>query len=113
MNRKQVVYPYVPNSVPEVKAEMLKEVGAATLWISMLRSRSVSSLDRKLNLPEPILDEYSIKRHVEGLLERNRNCLESLNFLGAGCSQHFVPAVCDEINRPWRVSDSLCRRSVR
>jgi glycine dehydrogenase subunit 1 len=51
-----------------------------------------------MNLPEPILDEYSIKRHVERLLNKNRNCSEYLNFLGAGCAQHYVPAVCDEIN---------------
>ena len=28
MSRKQIVYPYIPNSVPEIKAQMLKEVGA-------------------------------------------------------------------------------------
>ena len=98
MNRKQVVYPYVPNSVPEVKAEMLKEVGAAHIMDLYAEIPERLKFDRKLNLPEPILDECSIKRHVEGLLGRNSNCGEYLNFLGAGCSQHFVPAVCDEIN---------------
>ena len=98
MNRKKVVYPYVPNSVPEVKAEMLKEVGAAHIMDLYAEIPERLQFDRDLDLPEPILDEYSIKRHVEGLLERNRNCLQYLNFLGAGCPQHFVPAVCDEIN---------------
>ena len=28
MGMKQKVYPYIPNSVPDIKAEMLKEVGA-------------------------------------------------------------------------------------
>ena len=37
------------------------------------------------------------KRHIEELLNRNKNCSSHLNFLGAGCAQHFVPAVCDEI----------------
>src|SRR5208337_4309791 len=52
---------------------------------------------RKLRLPAPILDESSLRKHVEYLLERNKNCKEYLNFLGAGCAEHFVPAVCDEI----------------
>ncbi len=55
-------------------------------------------LKRRLRLPPPIVSEYAIKRHVEGLLEKNKNCKDYLNFLGAGCAQHFVPAVCDEIN---------------
>src|SRR5208283_4540606 len=53
---------------------------------------------RKLRLPAPILDESSLRKHVEYLLERNQNCKDYLNFLGAGCAEHFVPAVCDEIN---------------
>ncbi|BBO79893.1 putative glycine dehydrogenase (decarboxylating) subunit 1 [Desulfosarcina ovata subsp. sediminis] len=51
-----------------------------------------------LDLPEPIRDEYSIRRHLETLLNRNRNCQDFINFLGAGCAQHFVPAVCDEVS---------------
>ena len=35
---------------------------------------------------------------MEGLLARNRTARENLSFLGAGCAQHHVPAVCDEVN---------------
>ena len=51
-----------------------------------------------LGLPEPLVSEADLRRHVEGLLSKNRSCSEALSFLGAGCVQHFVPAVCDEIN---------------
>ncbi|RPH56004.1 MAG: aminomethyl-transferring glycine dehydrogenase subunit GcvPA, partial [Chloroflexi bacterium] len=37
-------------------------------------------------------------RHIEGLLAKNTSAREALSFLGAGCYQHHVPAVCDEIN---------------
>jgi len=50
-----------------------------------------------LNLPHP-RSEYEVRRHVESLLSRNKTCNELISFLGAGCWQHFVPAVCDEIN---------------
>lgn len=98
MSENKIVYPYVPNSVPEIKAQMLKEVGAENIMDLYEEIPENLKFKGKLNLPEPILDEYSIRRHVEGLLNKNKNCSEYLNFLGAGCAQHFVPAVCDEIN---------------
>jgi glycine dehydrogenase subunit 1 len=55
-------------------------------------------LEKDLQLPAPFPDEYSLQRHVEGLLAQNTSCTERLSFLGAGCYQRHVPAVCDEIN---------------
>jgi len=98
MSKEKIVFPYIPNSVPEVKAQMLKEVGARDVMDLYVEVPERLRFKRKLRLPQPILDEYALKRHVEGLLEKNKNCKEYLNFLGAGCAQHFVPAVCDEIN---------------
>jgi glycine dehydrogenase subunit 1 len=98
MANDKVVYPYVPNSVPEVKARMLEEVGAADVMDLYAEIPERLKFRGKLNLPEPILDECSIRRHMEGLLNRNKNCSQYLDFLGAGCAQHYVPAVCDEIN---------------
>ena len=77
---------------------MLREVGAATeddLYGDIpdaLRFRG------RLDLPEPLTSEWELRRHVEDLLAKNRSCADALSFLGAGCTQHFVPAVCDEIN---------------
>ena len=48
-------------------------------------------------IPEAIPDEQGIKRHIERILSKNKNCNEFSNFMGAGCAQHYVPAVCDEI----------------
>lgn len=98
MSESKIIYPYVPNSVPEIKAQMLKEVGAEDIMDLYEEIPEHLKFKEKLNLPEPILDEYSIRRHVEGLLTKNKNCSEYLNFIGADCAQHFVPAVCDEIN---------------
>jgi len=92
------VFPYIPNSVPEVKAEMLREVGAHDEMELYVEIPKRLRFRRKLRLPPPIFDESSLRKHVEALLERNQNCEDYLNFLGAGCAEHFVPAVCDEIN---------------
>ena len=43
--------------------------------------------------------EAELSRHLRETLARNESCEENLSFLGAGCWQHHVPAVCDEIVR--------------
>ena len=98
MSNDPIVYPYIPNSVPEIKRKMLQEIGAGSIEDLYAEIPSHLRFKGRLNLPEPIRDEASIKRHVERLLQKNRNCTEYLSFLGAGCARHYVPAVCDEIN---------------
>jgi glycine dehydrogenase subunit 1 len=99
MMRKPLVYPYIPNSVPAIKKEMLRAVGAESVDEFYQDIPEELRLAKKLDLPEPLLSEYALKRHVEGLLDRNRPAGQLLSFLGAGCYQHHVPAVCDEVNR--------------
>lgn len=91
------IHQYVPNSNPETKREMLKEIGvtnAEQLFADIPQSIKYT---KSLNLPHPT-SEYETRRHVENLLSRNRTSTELISFLGAGCWPHYVPAVCDEIN---------------
>ena len=62
----------------------------------------------RLDLPEPILAEAELKRHVQGLLNRNTSCQEYLNFCGAGCWQHYVPAVVDEVINRAELLSAYC-----
>jgi glycine dehydrogenase subunit 1 len=96
--KNRVVHPYIPNSEPSVKDEMLREVGASSVEEFYADIPESIRLKTDLNLPEPMLSEVELIRHVEGLLAKNQTARENLNFLGAGCYQHHVPAVCDEIN---------------
>ncbi len=95
----EVVHPYIPNSVPEVKEQMLRDVGAESVDDFYEDVPESLRLREPMKLPRPFLSEYALKRHVEGILSSNRTCGEYLNFLGAGCYQHHVPAVCDEVNQ--------------
>jgi glycine dehydrogenase subunit 1 len=100
MNEEQPkVYPYIPNSVPEVKEQMLQEVGASSTEDFFEDVPESLRLKGSMDLPKPLLSEYALKRHVEGILAKNKTAGEYLSFLGAGCWQHHVPAVCDEVNR--------------
>ncbi len=97
--RKEFVHPYIPNSVPQVKAQMLKDIGAES--IEELYEDIPESLrfKGKMNIPQALGSEYDLKRHVEQILAKNRPCNETISFLGGGCWPHYVPAVCDEINQ--------------
>jgi len=93
-----IVYPYIPNSVPATKEQMLKAVNANSVYEFYADIPDSIRFKGKLNLPEPYLSEAELVRHIEGLLGKNTSVRERLSFLGAGCWQHHVPAVCDEIN---------------
>ena len=78
---QKTVFPYIPNSVPEIQEEMLREVGASDvmdLYEEIPEELRVKGL---LNLPEPIRDELGIKRHMEKILAKNKNCNEYDNFM--------------------------------
>lgn len=96
---QKIAHPYIPNSVAEVQEEMLAEIGVGS--IDDLYEDIPASLRfrGKMNLPEPLVAESDLKRHVERILSKNKSCEEVLSFLGAGCWQHYVPAVCDEIHQ--------------
>lgn len=98
MNKQKVAHPYIPNTVPEVQAEMLKDIGAKSIEELFDGIPEELQYKKELNIPEA-LSEYELRRYMEGILEKNINTKEYLNFLGAGCWNHYIPAVCDEINQ--------------
>lgn len=93
------VHPYIPNSAPETKAKMLEEIGVEDIDGLYADIPENLRLKRELDLPEPLPSEYALKRHIEEILSKNRTCRDNKSFLGGGCWQHYVPAICDEINQ--------------
>lgn len=91
------VHPYIPNSAPSVRAAMLRAIGIEDVEELFRDIPPHLRFQGRLDLPPPILAESDLERHVETLLRRNTSCREVISFLGAGCYQHHVPAVCDEI----------------
>ena len=91
-------HPYIPNSDPAIRDRMLAAIGACD--IDELYESIPDSLRFRdeLDLPGPLSCEMQLRRHVEELLNRNKSCSDLLNFRGGGCAQHYVPAVCDEVN---------------
>jgi len=90
-------HPYIPNSSPTVRRAMLEAIGVGSvddLYASVPRELRLAG---PLDLPAPLTDEISLRRHVEGLLDRNTHTGEVLSFLGGGCAGHMVPVAVDEI----------------
>ncbi|MCP4895811.1 MAG: aminomethyl-transferring glycine dehydrogenase subunit GcvPA [bacterium] len=97
MSEVRRIHPYIPNSVPETKAEMLAEIGVDD--VDRLYDDIPESLRfrGRLNIPQGLSSELDLQRHVEDVLGANQSCAENLSFLGGGCYHHYVPAICDEI----------------
>jgi glycine dehydrogenase subunit 1 len=92
-----MAHPYMANSVPELKRQMLDYIGVKDVEQLFEQIPASHRLQRPLDLPAALASESALRRHVGGLLSRNISCERNLNFLGAGCWQHYVPAVCDEV----------------
>ncbi|MFD9940628.1 aminomethyl-transferring glycine dehydrogenase subunit GcvPA [Nonomuraea sp. NPDC059023] len=90
-----MTHPYIPNTEPGVRAEMLAAVGARSVEEFYADIPAELRLNRPLDLPAPLVAEQDLVRHMEGLFAKN---VAGLSFLGHGSYAHYVPAVCDEVN---------------
>lgn len=97
-SNKPTVYPYIPNSVVEIKERMLEQVDAKNIDEFYEDIPKDLRLVGPMDLPAPLLSEFALKKHVQDLLRQNISAEDYISFLGAGCYQHHVPAICDEIN---------------
>ncbi|MCG8305800.1 MAG: aminomethyl-transferring glycine dehydrogenase subunit GcvPA [Cytophagales bacterium] len=96
--KNKFVHPYIPNSVPEVKAKMLEEIGVSSIEELYSDIPERLRFRDRMKLPEALPSELALKQHMHAILSRNKNVHEYDSFLGGGVANHFVPAICDEIN---------------
>lgn len=90
-------HPWMANSLADIKQAMLREIGAKSVDELFKQIPASHRTKTPLKLPKQLKSEAELKRHLVGTLARNGHCEQYLSFLGAGCWQHHVPAVVDEI----------------
>ena len=90
-------HPFIPNSAPEARARALREIGIDSVEEIYATVPDAIRFKGTMQLPQPIRSEGALRRHLERIVFKNRSTADNLSFLGAGCWQHYVPAVCDEI----------------
>jgi len=93
-------HPYISTTEEEL-LEMLVEIGVKE--VNELYNAIPESVrfNRKLNLPAPIkesdlpLSEMELKSYMDKLSSKNINANNHDYFIGAGCYNHYVPAIVD------------------
>jgi glycine dehydrogenase subunit 1 len=97
---KRVVYPYMPNTVPKTRTEMLDAIGKSSVdELFDAIPEAIRFGDKEMPLPAPLSSEHALRRYVGSILRKNESCDDYISFLGGGVAQHFVPAICDELVR--------------
>jgi glycine dehydrogenase subunit 1 len=93
---KSFVHPYIPNSIPEIKKQIMNEIGIKNIEELYSDVPQKFRLKKKLRLPNS-MSEQEVKSYVEKLLSKNKTFQDMPIFLGAGCWPHYVPAVVEDI----------------
>ena len=90
--RHHFIHPYMPNSVPHIEEEMLRELGLSSVE-ELYRTVIPEDLlfQGTMDLPAPLLSEQALKRHVSRLLAKNTSTEDAISFLGAGCYKRVYP----------------------
>ena len=91
-------YPYIPNSNDAVRKEMLDFIGAKSVEEIYAFIPDEVRMKKPLDIPAPFTTEQELSKHMNSILAEDSTCEENISFLGAGCYDHYVPAICDEIN---------------
>ncbi len=65
------IHPYIPNSVPEVMKEMMREIGIHDIDELF---QDLPVISEPVNVPGP-MSEYALRRHIDGILSKNNDRL--------------------------------------
>jgi glycine dehydrogenase subunit 1 len=90
-------HPFMPNSVDSIKQQLLAELGVESVEALFEQIPAEHRASTEFRFPPSLSAEVELDRHMRDLLAKNRDCQSHLSFLGGGCWQHYVPAVCQEI----------------
>jgi glycine cleavage system P protein (glycine dehydrogenase) subunit 1 len=85
---------YIPNTDAD-RAAMLAAIGKATV-ADLFHDVPEAQRFPPLNLA-PALSEMELARYFQEAAEQNKDATHTLNFLGAGAYQHFIPAAINHI----------------
>ncbi|MCX6430450.1 MAG: aminomethyl-transferring glycine dehydrogenase subunit GcvPA [Actinobacteria bacterium] len=96
-NTEPSPHPYMANSNNGNFDQMMKVADVSDIEELFEQIPIAHRTKRDFDLGPVLSAESSLYRHMTGILRKSENCEDNLNFLGAGCWQHYVPAICDEM----------------
>lgn len=86
---------FIPNSSPGVREKMLAEIGVTSVEEIYEEIPPELRFNGELRLPRDPLPEADVARVIKAALEKNRS--DYLCFVGAGCYDHYSPALLSEV----------------
>lgn len=90
-------HPFMANSAASSFQEMLSVTKVNDIEELFEQIPQDHKFAGEWNFDAALPSEAELYKHLTRILRKNRSAEENLNFLGAGCWQHYVPAICDEM----------------
>jgi glycine dehydrogenase subunit 1 len=87
---------YIQNTSEEVK-QMLHTIGKKSIDELFEPIPQEIRFKGRLNLSQP-LSEYEAYKHMQNIARENLTTEDFISFLGAGCYDHYIPAVVNAIS---------------
>ena len=88
---------FIPNSSPGVREEMLAEIGVDSVDEIYEEIPPELRFTGELKLPRAPLPEAEVARIIRATLAKNTTTADYLCFVGAGCYDHYSPALLAEV----------------
>ncbi|MEY3344431.1 MAG: hypothetical protein RL125_152 [Actinomycetota bacterium] len=90
-------HPYMANSAPASYRELLRVAEVKEIDEVFEQIPSDHLFKGKWKVPHGIKSEAELSKHLTSILRKNISAEDYISFLGAGCWNHYVPAICDEM----------------
>ena len=90
-------HPFMANTAPGIFKEMLRVAKVNEIEDLFEQIPMDHKFSGEWEFDPAIPSEAALYKHLTRILSKNKSGEENLNFLGAGCWQHYVPAICDEM----------------
>ena len=100
MNNKSQIpnpHPFMANSALVSYQEMMKVAEVSDIEELFEQIPQDHRFVGNWQFEDQIASEASLHKHLTEILSKNKSGQDFTNYLGAGCWQHYVPAICDEM----------------
>ena len=90
-------HPYMANTAPASYKELLRVAEVTDIEQVFEQIPEDHRFKGEWKVPKALKSEAALSKHLTGILKKNISASDYTSFLGAGCWQHYVPAICDEM----------------
>jgi glycine dehydrogenase subunit 1 len=90
-------HPFMANSAPGSYKELLRVAEVKEIEEVFEQIPKDHLFKGEWSVPTALKSEAALYKHLTGMLKKNISAEDYISFLGAGCWQHYVPSICDEM----------------